>query len=54
MPIQRCRLKGKPGFKWGNDGKCYTYTPGDKAGLERAKNKAAKQGQAVEASKRTN
>jgi len=24
MPIQPCQDQGKPGFKWGATGKCYT------------------------------
>lgn len=53
MPIMRCQKNGKPGFKWGERGTCYTYTPGDKAGRERAREKALVQGRAIEASKRT-
>lgn len=50
MPVQRCQSNGKPGFKWGQSGKCYTYTPGNKASRERAKASAAAQGRAVRAS----
>lgn len=42
-PIKKCQSKGKPGFKWGDSGKCYTGPA--------AKSKAAKQGQAVSISK---
>lgn len=24
MPIKRCESDGKPGYKWGDAGKCYT------------------------------
>lgn len=48
MPVKECQEDGKPGYKWGDEGKCYTYTPGDKASRERAKEKAKKQGRAVE------
>jgi hypothetical protein len=24
MPIKQCQLNGKPGYKWGDGGKCYT------------------------------
>lgn len=51
MPVQSCNQDGKPGFKWGQEGKCYTYTAGDKASMERARNRAAEQGRAIEASK---
>lgn len=47
MPVKRCQSGGKPGYKWGDKGKCYTYTPGDKAGAKRARARAAKQGAAV-------
>jgi len=51
MPVQRCQKNGKPGYRWGTEGKCYTYTPNNKSSRERAKNKAAEQGQAIKASK---
>lgn len=50
MPVESCQLNGKPGFRWGSSGKCYTYTEGDKASMDRAKQKAGKQGQAAHAS----
>jgi len=52
MPIEACTLDGKPGFRWGKEGKCYTYTPGDEASREAARAKAERQGRAIEASKR--
>ena len=51
MPLKRSTKNGKPCYKWGDSGKCYTYTAGDKASRERAKNNAKKQGRAIEASK---
>jgi hypothetical protein len=39
MPIKKCVLKGKPGWKWGDAGICYT---GDDA-----KEKAVNQGMAA-------
>ncbi len=24
MPVKQCQLDGKAGFKWGDEGKCYT------------------------------
>ena len=44
MPVMRCTEKGKPGYRWGNGGKCYTYTPNNTASESAAKLKAAKQG----------
>lgn len=43
MPIMRCQKNGKSGFKYGESGACYTG-PG-------AREKAKKQGQAIEISK---
>ena len=51
MPVMPCRKQGKPGYKWGKSGKCYTYTSGDKKSRDRAKAKAVKQGRAIEANK---
>jgi len=42
MPVKRCTVDGKPGHKWGDDGKCYTG-PGSHI-------KALKQGRAIKAS----
>jgi len=41
MPVERCTVDGKSGWRWGKQGKCYTG-PG-------AKTKAAKQGAAIKA-----
>ena len=51
MPVRSCRSGGKPGYKYGQSGKCYTYTAGDASSRKKAKSKAAKQGRAIEASK---
>lgn len=47
MPVKACNSDGKPGFKWGEQGACYTYTPGDETGKRRAQLKARMQGQAI-------
>lgn len=39
MPIMRCTLGGRPGWKWGESGRCYTGA--------NAKEKAIKQGISV-------
>ena len=39
MPIKKCEIDGKSGYKWGNEGKCYTGPD--------AKEKAYKQGAAI-------
>ncbi len=47
MPVQACQLDGKPGFKWGGKGKCYTYTAGSLRSKARARLKAEAQGRAA-------
>jgi hypothetical protein len=44
MPVGECSSNGKPGFKWGDSGKCYTYTEGDATSKARARKKAEAQG----------
>jgi hypothetical protein len=44
MPVGPCSSNGKPGFKWGDSGVCYTYTSGDKASMDAARKKANAQG----------
>lgn len=43
MPLKKCTINGKSGWKWGDSGKCYTGKDG--------KEKAMKQARAIEASK---
>jgi len=50
MPIQQCHIGGKPGYKYGQEGHCYTYTPGDAGSRERAHAQAAAQAAAIHAS----
>lgn len=50
MPIEACTMNGKPGYRWGNSGKCYTYTPGDTKSRAEARLKAELQARAIEAS----
>lgn len=50
MPVERCSEGGKPGFRFGDSGKCYTYTEGDQAGMRAARNKARAQERAAYAS----
>jgi hypothetical protein len=47
MPIKDCQDNGKPGLKWGDSGKCYTYTPKDERSRNKAKKSAIIQGIAV-------
>lgn len=47
MPVQRCQKDGKPGFRYGKSGTCYTYTAGDEDSRNRARAEAEKQGRAI-------
>jgi len=47
MPVQKCQREGKPGYKWGEEGKCYIYTPNNEEEREQAKQKAINQGIAM-------
>ena len=47
MPVQSCSDKGNPGYKWGEQGSCYTYTAGDEKSMNEAKSKAQLQGLAA-------
>jgi len=53
MPVKSCSENGKSGFKWGDSGKCYTYTKGDEEEKNSAKQKAYLQGAAVTKGKMT-
>lgn len=44
MPIRSCQIDNKPGYKWGQQGKCYDYKPGDESSKTEAKKKAIAQG----------
>lgn len=47
MPVRVCQINNQPGFKWGTEGKCYEYTPGDEESKNDAKKKAISQGVAI-------
>jgi len=49
MPIERCTLDGRPGFRWSKNGKCYAYSPNSPGDRKRARMKAARQGAAARA-----
>ena len=51
MPVKSCQKSGKPGFKWGDSGYCYTYTSGNKQSKEQARQKAIRQGRAIQVNK---
>lgn len=52
MPLQRCETDGRPGFRWGQAGRCYTFRRGNAEARTRARGKALRQGRAIEASAR--
>lgn len=47
MPVKECQLEGKPGYKWGDSGKCYTYNPDNEGQRRNAKKSAIIQGVAT-------
>lgn len=47
MPVKQCQIDNKPGYKWGDQGKCYEYNPNDDASKADAKKKAISQGVAI-------
>lgn len=49
MPVQQCQQDSKPGYKWGTEGKCYTYDPNSARSKAAARLKAEAQGRAVKA-----
>ena len=47
MPVNSCSDGGKPGYKWGDAGKCYIYDSNSEASKASAKKKALAQGIAI-------
>lgn len=45
----KCQRNSKPGYKFGEQGHCYTYTPGNLQSKNSAKKKAGLQGRAIKA-----
>ncbi len=50
MPIKECVENKKPGWKYGDAGKCYIFDEDDKDASMRAKKKAIKQAIAIHGS----
>jgi hypothetical protein len=50
MPVHRGKDAKGPFYQWGDSGKKYHYSAGDKSSRETAKRKASKQGRAARAS----
>ena len=51
MPIKNCQKNNKKGFKWGDNGACYSYNANDPSSRKRAMDKAMRQARAIEANK---
>ncbi len=49
MPVMPCQENNRPGYKWGEQGKCYTYEPNNPASRLQARLKAEAQGRAIKA-----
>ena len=47
MPVNKCSENGKPGFKWGDSGACYIYTPGNEESIKDARKKVLAQALAI-------
>lgn len=47
MPLNRCEDDGKPGWRWGQAGTCYTYTTGNEESEMAARKKAMAQAAAM-------
>jgi hypothetical protein len=47
MPVKSCEDNGNAGFKWGDEGKCYTYSPNNEGSRRNAKKSATIQGLAI-------
>jgi HK97 family phage prohead protease len=47
MPLKRCETDDKPGWKWGDEGKCYPYTAGNEESEKAARKKALAQAAAM-------
>jgi nitrate reductase beta subunit len=47
MPVKECQDNNKPGYKWGDSGKCYTYDPKNETSKKEARKKANIQGIAI-------
>lgn len=47
MPLTRCQENDTPGWKWGEEGKCYTYGPGTDRSEEEARENALAQAAAM-------
>lgn len=54
MPVQRVNVDGEDGYRWGREGKVYTFEPGNRASEDEAREKAEAQGRAATAAQTAN
>lgn len=47
MPVREVLQDGRPGYRWGESGRVYFFTPGDDASREAARGRAQAQGRAA-------
>lgn len=47
MPLQMCEIEGKPGYRYGTHGACYTYEPDNEESRKSAKHRAIIQATAI-------
>jgi len=47
MPVKECQENNEPGYKWGDEGKCYIYSPNNEGSKKNARKKALTQGIAI-------
>jgi hypothetical protein len=47
MRLKQCMVDGKPGYKWGKQGVCYTYNPKKRESMKKAKQRAKDDGRAA-------
>ena len=53
MSLQRVvNSRGKPGYRWGDNGRIFTYIVGDGKSRNAAKRRALAQGKSIKASKK--
>ena len=48
MPVKECTKDGRPGYKYGEGGYCFTYLPGNAESRKSAELKAVFQGSSIE------
>jgi hypothetical protein len=52
MPIKSCKVGDKPGFRWGDTNKCWTYEPNNEESRKKAKKQVIRQAIKIESPKK--